>query len=125
MMVKLKTNRCPICRTPIERCLEFKLPKNASELSDTKNDSNDQQEGVVGSSSSQSTSALPSMNFLVDEGDKVKSPPFTADTEPTAKFKNLSPGIYEPPLKTKRHSTLPKFPRLGPLGKLIFKRKDV
>jgi hypothetical protein len=69
-VLRFQTNRCPICRTPVERLLEIKVPKNGSELNNTRNDSNDPVGGAVESSSSQSTSA---QNFPVDEGGKVES----------------------------------------------------
>jgi len=64
-VLRFQTNRCPICRTPVERLLEIKVPKNGAELSNTKNDSND----AVESSSSQSQ--LAPKNCPIDESGKV------------------------------------------------------
>ncbi|KAG0558279.1 hypothetical protein M758_10G014600 [Ceratodon purpureus] len=72
-VLRFQTNRCPICRTPVERLLEIKVPKDRSELNTIKSDSNVQQGGAVESSSSQSTSALPPKICAVDESDKVES----------------------------------------------------
>ena len=57
----------------MERLLEIKVPKNASELNNTKHDSNEQQVDSMESSSSQSTSALPPKNCPVDESSKADS----------------------------------------------------
>lgn len=54
-VLRFQTNRCPICRTPVERLLEIKVPKNGSELNiTTESNSNDQPSEAVESSSSQS-----------------------------------------------------------------------
>lgn len=54
-VLRFQTNRCPICRTPVERLLEIKVPKNGSELNiTTESNSNDQPGEAVESSSSQS-----------------------------------------------------------------------
>jgi len=71
-VLRFQTNRCPICRTPVERLLEIKVPKSGVEPNNTKNDSND----AVESSSSQSGLAL--KNRPVDENGKI-----TDETEPS------------------------------------------
>jgi hypothetical protein len=64
-VLRYQTNRCPICRTPVERLLEIKVPKNGVELNNTKADSND----AVESSSSQSQ--LAPTNCPIDESGKI------------------------------------------------------
>lgn len=71
-VLRFQTNRCPICRTPVERLLEIKVPKTASEFNNSKNDLDDQPGGAMESSSSQAISASP-LYSLVDEGGKVES----------------------------------------------------
>lgn len=58
-VLRFQTNRCPICRTPVERLLEIKVPKTGAEHG-----------GAMESSSSQSTAT--SARELVDEARKVE-----------------------------------------------------
>lgn len=58
-VLRFQTNRCPVCRTPVEKLLEIKVPKRGSELG-----------GAAESSSSQSGAAT--AKDLIGDGDKVE-----------------------------------------------------
>lgn len=58
-VLRFQTNRCPICRTPVEKLLEIKVPKRDSEL------------GGAAESSSSQTGAEPAKD-PTDDGVEVE-----------------------------------------------------
>jgi len=84
-VLRFQTNRCPICRTPVERLLEIKVPRI---------DSVDQEAGRV-ESNGLSTSLGPKYSSMDKQGAKVESTSFGSNLGPTNELSNQLGGRVE------------------------------